>query len=42
MSDNVMMVVEANVNAGQADNLKALLREMFDTMLSGFVPLQST
>ena len=32
MSNNVLVVAENNINAGQLDNLKALLMEMMDTI----------
>lgn len=32
MDDNVLVLVEASANAGQLDNLKALLREMFNAI----------
>src|SRR5579864_8881953 len=32
MSDNVLVVSEFNINAGQLDNLKALIGEMIDAL----------
>src|SRR5258708_8609559 len=32
MSDNLIGIAENNINAGQYDNLKALLREMMDSI----------